>query len=1158
MSRSLRAALVHASLAPSLGLIFLQARAGAQEPLFTFVQVSDSQPVTSADNQAFIDVLSLIAAAGRPGALLPRPVDLVLFAGDITDGNTRSEWVAAKQKLDTYLTANGIPLLAVPGNHDVNNSDTSLYEEFIADSDVWDAGSAAFTGHNGRSRMTGWLGLRFIGVNNSNPSGNTISAADLAAVSARVTAADAAGENAFILCHHPHNDKSRMPLANVLRNRSLVGYLHGHTGSPHVTKGLAGVVNPVVWDVDTNAIYQDRDLVYFEVFPTQLRAHVVVLDRNPTSLPAAVTMPLAHPLTQVTGTGVGFADGLHTTARARPTSSSPERKLWHRAGTWWGILWSDSAAAYRIQRLDAATQTWTDTGPSVSTAAARSFDALAEGDSVVIAANVATTPGQAANGSPGQVSRFTFSSGPGRYVLDAGYPVTINDSRSPTLVLARDTFGTLWAGWTRGDSVFVAHTLASDAIWSAPLALAGGLGTADTVALASLDGSLGALWSSSASGTLAFARHLDGAADNLWSSEVATADGALLGGAIDLAADGGRAFAAVRATSGALNLFERSSFGDWSVHPLGAVADALDAPLFVVDRAFGLLRLFASGPTLAGQSISGGGALYTKLSPLASIAYPPGRGTPVLTDGAHPSAVFATSTRQAVDASSALVVLGSVAQTARYWHAFEAVTARPLAPAAEFTASPLAGPAPLVVGFTDLSSGEPTYWSWDFGDGSSSNEHEPQHVYALPGTYSVTLRAASGAGEDARTRSGLVVVSAPPPVVTFRPVADARVSESSPGSNAGGDVTLRVKTQSGSSYQSFLRFDLGSLPAPVASAKLRLFCTDESSGGGSVYRIASNAWGETTVTWNNRPALPASALAAFAGVGANVWSELELGPAAVASGLVSLALAGGTTNSAYYSSREGTRPPELVITYSTASSPPVAGFTGSPLSGPAPLSVAFQDTSSGAPNAWSWDFGDGSTSSAQHPSHVYTAPGSYAVRLQASNASGTDALTRAGFVVVGTQPPVTTFLPVADARVNEASPTKNAGADPVLRVRQEAGGSYHTYLRFDLSALSGTVTSARLRLFSTDGSDVAGRVFATSGSWTESTVTWSNKPAPSGALLASLGTVATDAWAEFDLTSALSGPGVLNLVLQSSSSNSCYFSSREGANPPELVVTIAP
>jgi predicted MPP superfamily phosphohydrolase len=143
--------------------------ADAQEPLFTLVQISDSQPQTSGENARFVEVLATIAAGGQPAALLPRPVDLVLFAGDITWGNTRAEWVAATDKLDTWLTANDIPFLAVPGNHDVDDSDVSLYEEFIGSAAVWNASSAAFVGQNGRERTPDWSGLRFIGVNNSNP-----------------------------------------------------------------------------------------------------------------------------------------------------------------------------------------------------------------------------------------------------------------------------------------------------------------------------------------------------------------------------------------------------------------------------------------------------------------------------------------------------------------------------------------------------------------------------------------------------------------------------------------------------------------------------------------------------------------------------------------------------------------------------------------------------------------------------------------------------------------------------------------------------------------------------------------------------------------------------------------------------------------------------
>jgi len=80
--------------------------------------------------------------------------------------------------------------------------------------------------------------------------------------------------------------------------------------------------------------------------------------------------------------------------------------------------------------------------------------------------------------------------------------------------------------------------------------------------------------------------------------------------------------------------------------------------------------------------------------------------------------------------------------------------------------------------------------------------------------------------------------------------------------------------------------------------------------------------------------------------------------------------------------------------------PPVADFTGTPLSGTAPLTVQFTDTSTNAPTSWSWSFGDGGTSTAQNPSHQYTSAGTYTVSLTAANAAGSDGETKAGYVVV--------------------------------------------------------------------------------------------------------------------------------------------------------------
>lgn len=63
----------------------------------------------------------------------------------------------------------------------------------------------------------------------------------------------------------------------------------------------------------------------------------------------------------------------------------------------------------------------------------------------------------------------------------------------------------------------------------------------------------------------------------------------------------------------------------------------------------------------------------------------------------------------------------------------------PIANITDFSATPLSGEGPLTVSFTDLSSPTPPSWLWDFGDGNTSTDQNPTHVYTIPGLYSVTL-----------------------------------------------------------------------------------------------------------------------------------------------------------------------------------------------------------------------------------------------------------------------------------------------------------------------------------------------------------------------------------------------------------------------------------
>lgn len=88
--------------------------------------------------------------------------------------------------------------------------------------------------------------------------------------------------------------------------------------------------------------------------------------------------------------------------------------------------------------------------------------------------------------------------------------------------------------------------------------------------------------------------------------------------------------------------------------------------------------------------------------------------------------------------------------------------------------------------------------------------------------------------------------------------------------------------------------------------------------------------------------------------------------------------------------------------------PPGANFTGSPTSGNAPLTVQFTDTSSGSPTSWSWNFGDGGTSTLQNPSHTYNAANTYSVTLTASNGGGSNTFTRTNYITVTASTPAPT------------------------------------------------------------------------------------------------------------------------------------------------------
>lgn len=237
-----------------------------------------------------------------------------------------------------------------------------------------------------------------------------------------------------------------------------------------------------------------------------------------------------------------------------------------------------------------------------------------------------------------------------------------------------------------------------------------------------------------------------------------------------------------------------------------------------------------------------------------------------------------------------------------------------------------------------------------------------------------------------------------------------------------------------------------------------------------------------------------------------------------------------------------------------------ADFFAPVTTGGAPLEVSFQDRSTGGlfgPTNWSWDFGDGGTSSEQSPKHTYAAAGTYTVTLTASDGTTSDTETKVGYVTVL---PGLTVTPEADAYVKSTSPTSKYGAQSELRLRLGSATSpttYRSFARFAVPPLAGPVASAKLRLYVTNASKDGGTVALAENAWAEATVTWDTQPAVVSAPLATFGRTTSGTWVEWDVTAVVTAAGTYTFALTNALTDGANYASREAANKPQLRIVYA-
>jgi PKD repeat protein len=329
---------------------------------------------------------------------------------------------------------------------------------------------------------------------------------------------------------------------------------------------------------------------------------------------------------------------------------------------------------------------------------------------------------------------------------------------------------------------------------------------------------------------------------------------------------------------------------------------------------------------------------------------------------------------------------------------------------ASFTASPTKGATPLTVTCKDMSTGNPVFWTWNFGDGTSTNysnfSQYVKHTYNKAGNYTISLTVQNARGSNTAKFSSIIVGTPAAPTANFTAIPTT------------GYAPLTVSfTDNSYSFITSRNWNFGD---GSTSTQNNTTHTYTKVGNYTVNLTVTNAAGWTTLSKPNYIIVKSKPLVA------NFTSNVTSGNSPLTVTFKDTSTGSPTSwkwnfgdgtskttqNPIHTYSAAGNYTVKLTVTnavgnntttktnYIKVTGKPVAAFSAKPTSGNSPLTVTFKDVSTGSPTAWKWSFGDGSTKTTQNPIHTYSAAGNYAVKLIATNALGSNTTTKTGYIVV--------------------------------------------------------------------------------------------------------------------------------------------------------------
>ena len=472
-----------------------------------------------------------------------------------------------------------------------------------------------------------------------------------------------------------------------------------------------------------------------------------------------------------------------------PTGSKPESKVWFNDGNWWAVLFNPDLHGSDIYRLDASSQTWTDTGTPVDDRPTAKSDTLWDQSSgkLYLVSNLHdNSAGPSSDPTVwGRLYRFSYDAGSRGYSLDSGFPVTVTKGTEETLTLAKDSSGMLWVAYVESGKVMVNHSNGSDNVWGAPFVLPVGATaratTSDDIAAVIAFGGnqIGVFWSNQNSDNDYFAIHQDGASATMWlPQEIAIGSGVNCTGAcaddhINIKADStGRIYVATKTsftgkTQPLVNLLMRDVDGDWWRMTYSTYAFSNTRGIVVLDEPDDRLYFFVT-------SSEAGGKIDYKVTSMSNPSFTDGDGNIFLGLASDTHIANPTTSKQNATGSSGVLVMASDDTSNYYVHNFlDLGAAKPPTVSSFSPASGGAGTQVLVAGTGFDGSASVKF---NGVSASSSVNSSTQITATLPanatsGPIGVTTTAGTATSADSFTVTGS---TSPAPVVTgFSPAQGA-------------------------------------------------------------------------------------------------------------------------------------------------------------------------------------------------------------------------------------------------------------------------------------------------------------------------------------------------------------------------------------------------